>query len=125
MKKYIYSVLIMALFAIGFAASDESDSSNVDNQEQTREQTQEQTREKTEEEIIGDLAYKEGADFAREDRGEFYNNFIRAGLTSEGAEGQFKVYVRGVYRSNHPDASDELVQIYAEKYLKGYLSVLK
>lgn len=29
MKKYLYSVLVMALFAIGFAASDDSDSSNV------------------------------------------------------------------------------------------------
>ena len=28
MKKYLYSVLVMALFAIGFAASDDSESSS-------------------------------------------------------------------------------------------------
>lgn len=33
MKKYLYSVLVMALFAIGFAASDDSDSSNVVSEE--------------------------------------------------------------------------------------------
>ena len=33
MKKYLYSVLVMALFAIGFAASDDSGSSNVVSEE--------------------------------------------------------------------------------------------
>lgn len=116
MKKYFYSVLIMAIFAIGFAASDDSESSEKGKQEQTR---------KTEMEIIEDQGFDDGVDFARKDRGEFINDFIRNGNTRNAGEQQLKVAAGAVYSVEHPNTSDELIERYSEKYLEGYLSILK
>ncbi len=52
MKKYYLSIITIALFAVGFAASDEEDSANNTNQEQKQE-IKEEKQEKKEDSFLG------------------------------------------------------------------------
>ena len=61
MKKYILSIFTIALFAVGFVASDEEESANNTNKEQKQE-TKEKVEEKKEDNIFGtyEVTDKEG-----------------------------------------------------------------
>ena len=63
MKKYLYSVLVMALFAIGFAASDDSGSSNVVSEEVPTSMDDEQETKELEESVPAVEDYEENKDY--------------------------------------------------------------
>ncbi len=141
MKKYLYSALVMALFAIGFAASDEespnnSDSENSDPQTelkdenekgrtQTKESETKQAPPKSREDEIRELGYRDGVIWGKEDKGQYLVEYIQMGLPMSSALERVKLVARMGYKENYgTDISDELLEEFAEQFMEGYKSVV-
>lgn len=111
MRKYFYSVLIMVIFAIGFAASsDDSSSSSSKSPEERKQEKMERMK---------DRGYKFG-----------YENGFRASETAykvdtkdgyKGCKGSARNLFIGVNAgAPHSAEEKELCNVFTEGYIKGY-----
>lgn len=125
MKKYFMTVATVALFAIGFAASDEENSESQQTEQQQTEQKQEteaerQAREQAKKENkkkkILERAQKEG-----------YNNGFTIGPESyqitdpkRTARGLYTIYYGAPTSSEEKELYEAFVSTYVEAYAEGY-----
>lgn len=133
MKKYFMTVATMALFAIGFAASDEDKSSSNQSDDSSKPQTEQkqeteaerQAREQKEEAERQAREQKEAADKMEKLRKEVadagykkgYEEGWKGSLQLPGDEEMFYSNKFGVPTSNE---EKELFKIYKQKYEEGY-----
>jgi hypothetical protein len=139
MKKYLYSVLVMALFAIGFAASDEKGEINNESTspasqtEQTVETVEpepqnipEQAPPKSKEDEIRELGFNDGVKFGYSDKGDALRSYVQMGQTLENGLSHIQhVVAKVAYKEDYgDDISDELLDEYCEQFIEGYKSVV-
>lgn len=132
MKKSILSLTVLALFAIGFAASDEETSStnkSTSSTEQTEQRDDSETKEapkKSKIDEIRELGYNDGVKFGYSDGGNTINYYIRMGSTrNEGLNHIQNVIAKTAYKEDYGyDVSDELLDEYAKQFIEGYKSVV-
>lgn len=135
MKKYLFTVMVMTIFAIGFAASDETESSNASSsssptateQTESKEQKKEQAPpKKSKKDEIRELGYNDGVQFGRSDRGDALRSYVQMGSTlDEGLKHIQHVIARVAYKEDYgDDISDELLDEYCEQFIEGYKSIV-
>ena len=132
MKKSILSLTVLALFAVGFAASDEETGSNTKSTSSTQQTEQiddSETKEAPQKSIkdeIRELGYNDGVKFGYSDGGNTINYYIRMGSTrNEGLSHIQNVIAKSAYKEDYGyDISDELLDEYAEQFIEGYKSVV-
>ena len=135
MKKYFLSMVVMAVFAIGFTASDEDGSSDSKSpSEQTNAKLQSYKRDKGH---CLDMAYAVGKQAAEESA----NDFIRTGYTQSDLKGLASQQARLKYKTidncctseffekEYPDIftaseQEKFRQQCIEAYVKGYMERL-
>lgn len=134
MKKYLFTVIVMAIFAIGFAASDETESSNADSssssnsteQTENREHKEEQAPKKSKKDEIRELGFNDGVKFGYSDRGDALRSYVQMGSTLEkGLDHIQNVIAKVAYKEDYGDnISDELLNEYCKQFIEGYKSVV-
>jgi len=132
MKKSILSLTVLALFAVGFAASDEETSSNTkgtSSTQQTEQIDDSETKEapqKSKKDEIRELGYNDGVKFGYSDGGNTINYYIRMGSTrEEGLSHIQNVIARTACKEDYGyDVSDELLDEYCKQFIEGYKSVV-
>ena len=119
MKKYLFSMVVMAIFAIGFAASDENESANSSDSTIQTEQNQESEKKKETElekkkKDVEEQGYKAGYD-----AGFGFDEFEKENYD----EADYKDFARQRYsiRYGAPSSQEEkeLYDLYVKWYLKG------
>ncbi len=132
MKKSILSLIVLALFAVGFAASDEETSSNnksTSSTQQTEQREESVTKEapqKSKRDEFRELGYNDGVKFGYSDGGNTINYYIRMGSTrEEGLSHIQNVIARTACKEDYGyDVSDELLDEYCKQFIEGYKSVV-
>ena len=136
MKKYFYSVLVLALFAVGFAASDEEgkasdeSTSKTPQTEQTIEsETQEIKKEvpqKSKKDEIRELGFNDGVKFGYSDGGDALRSYVQMGQTMENGLNHIQHVVAKVdYKEDYgDDIREELLGEYCEQFIEGYKSIV-
>lgn len=138
MKKYFWTLAVMAVFAVGFAASDEEDGSSVDSsstpaqstpaqteKSENKDKKEEQTPKKSKKDEIRELGFNNGVKWAYQDQGNTLREFIQSGLSMSMAEGRIKQIGRLSYKEDYgSDISDDLLEEYGEKFCEGYKSIV-
>ena len=122
MKKSILSLIVLALFAVGFAASDEETSSNnksTSSTQQTEQREESVTKEapqKSKKDEIRELGYNDGVKFGYSDGGNTINYYIRMGSTrDEGLSHIQNGIAKTAYKEDYGyDVSDDLLDEYAK-----------
>lgn len=138
MKKYFWTLAVMAVFAVGFAASDEEDGSSVDSsstsaqstpaqteKSENKDKKEEQAPKKSKKDEIRELGFSNGVKWAYQDQGNALREFIQSGLSMSMAEGRIKQIGRLSYKEDYgSDISDDLLEEYGEKFCEGYKSIV-
>jgi hypothetical protein len=133
MKKYFWTLAVMAVFAVGFAASDEEDGSSVDSSStpaqteklENTDKKEEQTPKKSKKDEIRELGFNNGVKWAYQDQGNTLREYIQSGLSMSMAEGRIKQIGRLSYKEDYgSDISDDLLEEYGEKFCEGYKSIV-
>ena len=133
MKKYFWTLAVMAVFAVGFAASDEEDGSNVDSsstpaqteKSENKDKKEEQAPKKSKKDEIRELGFNNGVKWAYQDQGNALRELIQSGLSMSMAEGRIKQIGRLSYKEDYgSDISDDLLEEYGEKFCEGYKSIV-
>lgn len=111
MKKYYLTMVVMAIFAIGFAASDEETSSSSSEPQRQETQAEKEAREKQEKvERVAKMAYQKGYDTRRETWGQ-----------SIPAESSARLEYTFRYGREPEDAGqNERWNVFLENYKKGF-----
>lgn len=135
MKRYFWTMCVVALFAVGFAASDESEGTG--NEEKVSSQQTEQATEKKTEQVSEDpqkskveeirkLGYNDGVNFGRSDGGDALRYYIQMGQTLENGLSHIQnVIARTAYKEDYGDnINDELLDEYCEQFIRGYKSIV-
>lgn len=134
MKKYFWTLAVLTVFAIGFAASDEKESSIEDSSSSSvqtevtedQEQKNEQTSKKSKRDEIRDLGFNDGVKFGRNDKGDALRSYVQMGSTLENGLNHIQhVVAKVAYKEDYgDDISDELLAEYCEQFIEGYKSIV-
>lgn len=130
MKKYFLTMATVALFAIGFAASDEEESSSSESSTPQTEQKQEteaerKAREQKEEAERQAREQKEAADKMEKLRKEVADAGYKKGYEqgwqgSMPLVGEEEIYYKHKFGVPTSNEEKELFQLYKQKYREGY-----
>ena len=104
MKKYFLTMVVMAIFAIGFAASDDSSSSSDPQEQESPADKQQEVKEKA-----YNAGYEDGFTFGPEKSFDF--DFLKMR-----ARGHYS----GYYGAPMSDEEKVLYDLFVEHYTKGY-----
>jgi hypothetical protein len=132
MKKYFLTMVVMAIFAIGFTASDEessssnSSSSSSTTQVEEKQETQVEEKQETEAERQAREERERAAKIKElEDKG--YQAGYKAGFAATptqyrraDAKKQGKIYYSAGFNTPTSEEELELCNLFAEKYAEGY-----
>ena len=118
MKKFFFTLVVMAVFAIGFVASDDDGSlSSSSSQTEQKQETpaEKEAREKQEKnKKIADMAYQKGWD-ARMNSNQVVNPANLAGME----------YAMRYGREPEDEGEEERWKIFVKNYIKGYNGACK
>lgn len=130
MKKYFMTVATVALFAIGFAASDEESNESQQTEQQQTEQKQEteaerQAREEAERQAAEENAQKEAENKKAEVAKAGYDKGYEKGFQGykfdmEMYESTVKICYSAKYGNPMSEEDKELFKIYSDNFWEGY-----
>lgn len=138
MKKYLFTLTVLAIFAVGFVASDEEENSSVDSsstsvqteksvdKKQKEVQNEEQTPQKSKKDEIRELGFSDGVKFGYSDGGDALRMYIQMGQSLENGLSHIQhVVAKVAYKEDYGDnISDELLDEYCEQFIEGYKSIV-
>ena len=111
MKKYYLTIVVMAIFAIGFAASDEETSSSSSEPQRQETQAEKEAREKQEKvERVAKMAYQKGYDTRKATWGQSIVSETAARLE----------YAIRYGREPEDEGQSERWNVFVENYQKGF-----
>ncbi len=135
MKKSILTVAVLALFAIGFVASDEEEQSNKttsptpqteQKKESATKEKQKQAPQKSKKDEIRELGFNDGVNFGYSDKGNALREYVQMGQTLDNGLNHIQnVIAKVAYKEDYgDDISDELLDEYCKQFIEGYKSIV-
>jgi len=123
MRKYFWTLAVLAVFAVGFAASDEETGENSKNQDQ---QEEVQTPPKSKKDEIRELGFNDGKKFGYSDGGDALRYYVQMGRTlDQGLAHIQNVIARTAYKEDYGDnISNDLLDEYCKQFIEGYKSIV-